>query len=113
MEINMSRKHVREFPFFRRNLLKLVHKLQIIALKMENTNLYYLLAKIHFKIWFKMTLTKCMVDMRPEAKLAMRRHARIVMKHVFVHLEDRPSRRTIAKWAMKTFYKNILLDCRL
>jgi hypothetical protein len=108
----MKRKRLKDFPLVRRTLLQIVHKLQVKTIRMGNINLYYLLSKIHFKLWFRVSLENCMIDERPEAKLAMKRHSRLVLKYVLPEMPSKPSD-AMRKSAMQTFQNNILLNAEL
>jgi len=73
-----------EFGFVKRFLLKTIHKMQKnIVREWDNQALYFLLSRIHFRLWFGLSLYE---EVRKGSSLAMRaakRHSKIIFKEAF------------------------------
>lgn len=82
----MAIKKINEFGFFMRTAFKILTLLQKRALKLSNTNYYYALSKIHFKLYFKKNLLEEMLIGSPEYEAAANRHARMVVKMLYPNI---------------------------
>lgn len=77
------KKSLSEFGLIRRSLLKAVSSFQKHILQSwDNHELYYLMAHLHFYLWFGLRLSKEVKKGSSLAMRAARRHALLVAKYV-------------------------------
>ena len=99
----------------RRLALKLISKLQKQLLKSpakSATNLYYKLAKIHFKLYFKKDLEQEVLNDTVAAYKAIDRHSRLVIKSLY-NDKDEAVKKHLAAATRGAFVKNIILNAEL
>ena len=97
--------------------LKVITKIQKLLLKSQRVmavNLYYYLARLHFKIYTDgyMTLDGCILNDSEAGYMAARRHARLVVNTLYPDATD-----AFKKWvraaARGSFRKNIIINADL
>lgn len=108
----MINTHTSQFPLHKRLLLRGITKLQKLVMDWDNTRLYYDLAKLHFKLWFGKDLKKHVIAGTSFAKLAARRHGRLVLKKYYPDM-PKDSQASVIKNAMYAFMQNIRLETDL
>lgn len=103
------KKHISEFGFIKRFLLRSITKIQKRIIHWENSNLYYLLARAHFKLWFGFSLGSATTHGMRVSRLAAKRHAKLLVKNVYKNAPKEHKRR-IYRMAQHSFRQNILLN---
>ena len=107
-----------EDGFLKEMVLKIISKVQRVLLKINNnlaTELYYYLAKKHYKIYFDQYSADLETDVLNEdfhAHLAARRHARLVVSTLYKNI-NKQHKRMITRAAKQSFVKNIILNVKL
>lgn len=96
-------------------VLKIITKIQKFLLKSQRKtaiNLYYYLAKLHFKIHFDRDLEGEILNNSAIGYMAVKRHSRLVLKVMY---KDSPyMAKKIARYGSRSsFIKNILLETKL
>jgi len=104
------KKKLSEFVLPVRLILKAITKVQRQIITWENTNLYYLLAAWHFKIWFGKSLSDEITKSTDLGGLAAKRHAKLVLKKIYPEVKDNEAKTILAERAMGAFQKNILIN---
>jgi hypothetical protein len=106
-----------EMGVMKRLKLKAITKIQKLLLKSQKVlavNLYYYLARLHFKIYVDgyMTLDDCILNDNEAGNMAARRHARLVINSLYPDASD-----AFKKWvraaARGSFRKNIIINAVL
>lgn len=96
-------------------ILKLITKVQKLLLRSNTkvaTNMYYALAKLHFKIHFGTELEAEVLEATDNAYLAAKRHSRLVLKTLYPNAKG--VHRKIVKYSSRSaFTKNILLNAKV
>lgn len=101
----------------RRLALKLITKVQKVLLRSESkvaTNLYYSLAKLHFKTYFsgsKDLETEILNDTH-SGYAAVRRHSRLVVNTLYKDSQE-IRKKMIRSAARGSFVKNIIINAKL
>ena len=95
--------------------LKIITKIQKILLKSQReiaVDLYYRLAKLHFRIYFGKSLEEEILQDSVIGYRAAMRHSRLVVKVLYSNSSG--TARKIAKLSSRaSFIKNILLEVKL
>lgn len=95
--------------------VKLITKVQKLLLRFNNqraTNLYYYLAKLHFKIYTGLVLEEEVLNNTEIGYIAAKRHGRLVLK--VLYKDSSQMARKVARYASRgSFIKNILLGSKL
>lgn len=95
--------------------LKMITRIQKILLKVNKGwagNLYYFLAKMHFKTYFNLDLQTETENSTEKSKMAAKRHSTLVLKVLYKNSKYKALLK-VRNAARKTFVKNILLNAKL
>ena len=104
--------------------LRLVNKAQKILLKIDTgidigegkaskaTELYYFLAKLHFKLHFGTSLEEEILNNTENAHLAVKRHSRLVLMVLFPDASEM-RKKVIRHAARGAFRKNLILNAKV
>lgn len=93
-------------------LLILITFFQEVALQQKNTDLYYDLTKLHFRLYFgKNLIDECLSDSRA-FKAAQHRHGCMVVSIIWSHSSSK-SKNAIFMGAKESFMKNLILEAPL
>jgi hypothetical protein len=96
-------------------LLNIITKLQKLLLKSDRkiaSDLYYRLAKLHFKLHFGVELENEVLNATDIAYMAAKRHSRLVLKALYPGATG--IRYKMVRYASRSsFTKNILLNAKL
>lgn len=106
------KKNLSDFNFFTRMALRTITSIQKLAIKYDSQFLYYALARLHFLIWFGLSLDRAVRKNSYLSKLAARRHATIVVKSIYKNATPK-SKARIRRLAQRSFVNNILLNQKL
>lgn len=99
--------------FIRKLVLKLITKLQGVAVQNDNRDIYMFLTKLHFKLYFRKSLVDAALENSEEFKKAARRHGRIVMTKVHKRTKKTEQNMKLYKLAQNSFKKDLLLEVEL
>lgn len=69
----------KDIGFIRKAVLKLLTKLQEVAIKSQDSSIYLALTKLHFKLYFKKNLVKEAVLNSQEFRVAAKRHGNMTI----------------------------------
>jgi len=98
--------------FIRKQLLRLLTKLQSLTLINNNDSAYLFLTEIHFMLFFRKKLKEEAYKNSREFRKASHRHACMVIDHIFHHCTDK-SKDHLYFSIRESFHKNLILDLDL
>ena len=96
--------------FVKKLLLKFLTFLQVGMLKQDNDDFYYLLTKLHFKLFFGKNLVEEAGEYTSEFRRAKRRHSGMVIS---VFYPNNPNKKQLSLIIEDSFTKNLLLETKL
>ena len=108
----LSMKKDTDIGFFTKVLLKLITFFQEATLKQANTDFYYRLTKIHFKLYFGKSLIEEVMNNSREFKAAQHRHGCMVTSVLWSHSGSGLKQSTFRR-AKSSFMKNLILEAPL
>jgi hypothetical protein len=97
-------------------VMRLITEVQKLLLRVNRefaTDLYYRLAKIHFKMHFGTDLETEVLNATDNAYLAAKRHSRLVLKVIYPNAKEDVHKKIVKYAARSTFTKNIILNAKL
>ena len=104
-----------EMGMLKKAMLKLISKAQKGLLKLDislATDVYYMLASIHFRLYFQKNLREEVLSCTEAANMATARHGRLVIKALYSDVDD-VIKRHLAVVTRGAFVKNIILNADL
>ena len=96
-------------------LAKAITKLQKLLLRSDRkiaVNLYYYLAKLHFKLVLGADLEEETLNNTDKARMAASRHGRLVLKTLYADSSEM-HRKVVKHSSQSSFSKNIILNAKL
>lgn len=102
----------KDIGLLKKLLLKIITFFQVAALK-QDSDLYYPLTKLHFKIFFGRDLVEAAYFDTNEFRAAQKRHVAMVITELIGPTDTKAKVPFLEKAIGSAFYKNLLLEVRL
>lgn len=97
----------KDIGFIRKYILKLLTKFQELTIESQDSEMYYFFTKLHFRLYFKKSLSNEAVNDSAEFKKAQTRHGNMVIS--ILH-KDSKKKKYLHKKTMEAFTKDLILN---